>query len=61
MLNIDKFSFKCPCCQGSQYRTSVFDSSIRNPAGAKCIFCKSDMVMFKRVEQQIRSIHTHQN
>ncbi|MGM3174355.1 hypothetical protein [Dickeya lacustris] len=37
--------FKCPCCQGSQYRTSSFDVSAQNPYGAKCIFCKSVMVM----------------
>ncbi|WP_071604100.1 MULTISPECIES: cold shock small protein YmcF [Dickeya] len=37
--------FKCPCCQGSQYRTSPFDVSAQNPHGAKCIFCKSVMVM----------------
>ncbi|MER0125994.1 cold-shock protein [Franconibacter daqui] len=35
--------FKCPCCQGSQYRTSHFDVSEKNPYGAKCIFCKSNM------------------
>ena len=36
--------FRCPCCHGSQYRTSVFDVSEKNPHGAKCIFCKSPMV-----------------
>ncbi|POT56587.1 cold-shock protein [Citrobacter amalonaticus] len=35
--------FKCPRCHGSQYRTSVFDVSEKNPFGAKCIFCKSIM------------------
>ncbi|HHR5810914.1 hypothetical protein [Providencia alcalifaciens] len=35
--------FKCPCCSGSQYRTSQFDISVNNPHGAKCIFCKSSM------------------
>ncbi|GAB82738.1 hypothetical protein [Shimwellia blattae] len=35
--------FRCPCCHGSQYRTSVYDVSEKNPAGAKYIFCKSDM------------------
>ena len=30
--------FRCPCCHGSQYRTSVFDVSEKNPFGAKCIF-----------------------
>ncbi|HFN7487362.1 TPA: cold-shock protein [Escherichia coli] len=37
--------FRCPCCHGSQYRTSAFDVTERNPLGAKCIFCKSTMVM----------------
>ncbi|HGH5978265.1 TPA: hypothetical protein ACJI8J_001629 [Kluyvera georgiana] len=36
--------FRCPCCHGSQYRTSIFDVSERNPFGAKCIFCKTNMV-----------------
>lgn len=36
--------FRCPCCHGSQYRTSVFDVSEKNPFGAKCIFCKSSMI-----------------
>ncbi|ASG63240.1 MULTISPECIES: cold-shock protein [Kluyvera] len=36
--------FRCPCCHGSQYRTSVFDVSEKNPFGAKCIFCKTNMV-----------------
>ncbi|MEZ2604172.1 cold shock small protein YmcF [Kluyvera intermedia] len=35
--------FRCPCCHGSQYRTSIFDVSEKNPSGAKCIFCKSIM------------------
>uniref|UniRef100_UPI00374326BA cold shock small protein YmcF n=1 Tax=Proteus terrae TaxID=1574161 RepID=UPI00374326BA len=35
--------FKCPCCRGSQYRTSQFDVTVNNPHGAKCIFCKSVM------------------
>ncbi|HDG1693097.1 TPA: cold-shock protein, partial [Kluyvera georgiana] len=35
---------RCPCCHGSQYRTSIFDVSERNPFGAKCIFCKTNMV-----------------
>ncbi|MGL5965689.1 MAG: hypothetical protein ACRCZ6_00620 [Kluyvera sp.] len=41
ILNIH---FKCPCCSGSQYRTSAFDVSEKNPYGAKCIFCKSTML-----------------
>lgn len=36
--------FRCPCCHGSQYRTSAFDVSEKNPYGTKCIFCKSPMV-----------------
>ncbi|MWU82552.1 cold-shock protein, partial [Escherichia coli] len=28
----------------SQYRTSAFDVSDKNPFGAKCIFCKSSMI-----------------
>ncbi|MEP9308509.1 cold-shock protein [Enterobacter cloacae] len=36
--------FRCPCCHGSQYRTSAFDVSEKNPFGAKCIFCKSPMI-----------------
>ncbi|WP_288446759.1 cold-shock protein [uncultured Enterobacter sp.] len=36
--------FRCPCCHGSQYRTSAFDVSEKNPFGAKCIFCKSSMI-----------------
>jgi excinuclease UvrABC ATPase subunit len=41
--------FRCPCCHGSQYRTSVFDVTTKNPLGAKCIFCKSAMVTFDYV------------
>ncbi|HGU9770448.1 TPA: hypothetical protein ACPEUL_000816 [Morganella morganii] len=40
---IISFYFKCPCCSGSQYRTSQFDISSSNPHGARCIFCKSVM------------------
>ncbi|HGK4672992.1 hypothetical protein C8256_23620 [Kluyvera genomosp. 2] len=36
--------FRCPCCHGSQYRMSAFDVSEKNPFGAKCIFCKTNMV-----------------
>ncbi|MFO5928139.1 cold-shock protein, partial [Klebsiella pneumoniae] len=32
------------CCHGSQYRTSQFDVTEKNPFGAKCIFCKSAMM-----------------
>ncbi|WP_244182811.1 hypothetical protein [Pantoea wallisii] len=35
---------RCSHCQGSQYRRSVFDITLKNPLGAKCIFCKSNMV-----------------
>ncbi|MDI9769550.1 MULTISPECIES: hypothetical protein [Pantoea] len=35
---------RCPQCQGSQYRQSVFDRNRQNPLGAKCIFCKSIMI-----------------
>ncbi|ASE45315.1 TPA: cold-shock protein [Citrobacter braakii] len=40
----DHIYFKCPCCHGSQYRTSHFDVTEKNPFGAKCIFCKSSMI-----------------
>ncbi|WP_425435734.1 cold-shock protein [Pantoea rwandensis] len=44
--NINLFTqfMKCPQCQGSQYRKSVFDVSQKNPHGAICIFCKSMMI-----------------
>ncbi|EPC5664413.1 cold shock small protein YmcF [Citrobacter koseri] len=47
--------FRCPCCHGSQYRTSVFDVTDRNPSGAKCIFCKSPMVTFDNIASYINS------
>nr|WP_193568788.1 cold-shock protein [Citrobacter sp. NCU1] len=47
--------FWCPCCHGSQYRTSTFDVTERNPFGAKCIFCKSTMMTFDHVALYIRS------
>ncbi|WP_143806316.1 cold shock small protein YmcF [Pantoea latae] len=37
--------FRCPSCQSSQYRVSAFDQCKSNPYGAKCIFCKSAMVI----------------
>ncbi|EHY4969029.1 cold-shock protein, partial [Escherichia coli] len=43
--------FRCPCCHGSQYRTSSFDVSDMNPFGAKCIFCKSMMITFDNISQ----------
>ncbi|MEM0432482.1 cold-shock protein [Escherichia coli] len=45
--------FRCPCCHGSQYRTSSFDVSDRNPFGAKCIFCKSMMITFDNISQYL--------
>ncbi|EOU5772435.1 cold-shock protein [Escherichia coli] len=48
---------RCPCCHGSQYRTSAFDVTERNPLGAKCIFCKSTMITFDNVALQIRTDH----
>ncbi|WP_072133227.1 cold-shock protein [Winslowiella iniecta] len=37
--------FKCPCCHGHQYRSSLYDVSPKNPHGAVCIFCKSGMTV----------------
>nr|DAG12495.1 MAG TPA: Transcription initiation factor IIE, alpha FINGER, Transcription [Caudoviricetes sp.] len=50
--------FRCPCCHGSQYRTSSFDVTEKNPFGAKCIFCKSTMITFDNVALYIRSSQT---
>ncbi|MBJ9831783.1 cold-shock protein, partial [Citrobacter freundii] len=47
--------FRCPCCHGSQYRTSNFDVTEKNPFGAKCIFCKSTMITFDNIALYIRS------
>ncbi|WP_072009057.1 cold shock small protein YmcF [Yokenella regensburgei] len=47
--------FRCPCCHGSQYRTSHFDISDSNPFGAKCIFCKSSMISFDNAALYIKS------
>ncbi|WP_072094082.1 cold-shock protein [Trabulsiella odontotermitis] len=47
--------FRCPCCHGSQYRTSTFDISEKNPFGAKCIFCKASMVTFDNIASYIQS------
>ena len=49
--------FRCPCCHGSQYRTSSFDVSDRNPFGAKCIFCKSMMITFDNISQYLNVSH----
>lgn len=46
--------FRCPCCHGSQYRTSAFDVSDKNPFGAKCIFCKSPMITLDHPPQRVR-------
>lgn len=46
--------FRCPCCHGSQYRTSAFDVSDKNPFGAKCIFCKSSMITLDHPPQRVR-------
>ncbi|PLM46255.1 cold-shock protein [Klebsiella michiganensis] len=45
--------FRCPCCHGSQYRTSTYDVSEKNPFGAKCIFCKSAMITFDNIAPHI--------
>lgn len=45
--------FRCPCCHGSQYRTSAFDVSDKNPFGAKCIFCKSSMITLDHLPQRV--------
>lgn len=47
--------FRCPCCHGSQYRTSSFDVSDMNPFGAKCIFCKSMMITFDNISQYLNA------
>ncbi len=47
------FQFKCPECQGCQYRQSLFDIRQANPYGAVCIFCKSSMLLIKKEEMQI--------
>ncbi|QGN37857.1 cold-shock protein [Klebsiella oxytoca] len=50
---IDHIHFRCPCCHGSQYRTSSYDVSEKNPFGAKCIFCKSAMITFDNIAPSI--------
>ncbi|NDJ57045.1 cold-shock protein [Enterobacteriaceae bacterium 4M9] len=57
MLNNNNLHFKCPRCHGSQYRTSAFDISENNPFGAKCIFCKSNMVAGQMVFQHNNSMN----
>ncbi|WP_227741509.1 MULTISPECIES: hypothetical protein [Pantoea] len=44
-MSLSARRFRCPCCQSSQYRVSAFDQSKSNPHGAKCIFCKSAMIL----------------
>ncbi|MGP3590712.1 cold shock small protein YmcF [Vagococcus sp. WN89Y] len=50
--------FRCPCCDGSQYRISSYDMTEKNPAGAKCIFCKSAMSIFNNFAAFIQSGQT---
>ncbi|HHS9739649.1 TPA: cold-shock protein [Raoultella ornithinolytica] len=45
--------FRCPCCHGSQYRTSNYDVTKKNPFGAKCIFCKTSMITFDNIAPYI--------
>ncbi|EOF4706114.1 MULTISPECIES: cold shock small protein YmcF [Klebsiella] len=52
----DHIHFRCPCCHGSQYRTSAYDVSATNPFGAKCIFCKSSMITLDNI-----AIHISKN
>ena len=54
---ISYIHFRCPCCHGSQFRTSIFDVSEKNPHGAKCIFCKSSMVT---LDHLAAAMHTQQ-
>lgn len=46
---INNIHFRCPCCHGSQYRTSHFDVS-EKPLRREMHFCKSDMVTFDNIE-----------
>nr|WP_234473219.1 MULTISPECIES: hypothetical protein [Erwiniaceae] len=48
-INLFTYFMRCPQCQGSQYRKSVFDVSPKNPHGATCIFCKSSMIELKNI------------
>ncbi|MBW6055228.1 cold-shock protein [Escherichia coli] len=50
--------FRCPCCHGSQYRTSSFDVSDRNPfRGQNVSFCKSMMITFDNISQYLNVSH----
>ncbi|MEO3741420.1 cold-shock protein [Kosakonia oryzendophytica] len=51
----NRIHFRCPCCSGSQYRISSFDVTEKNPAGAKCIFCKSTMIAFNNFTAWVQS------
>ncbi|MER0132763.1 cold-shock protein [Klebsiella pneumoniae] len=51
---IEHIHFRCPCCHGSQYRTSQFDVTEKNPFGAKCIFCKSAMMTLDTIRPHHR-------
>ncbi|WOZ79702.1 cold-shock protein [Kosakonia sacchari] len=52
---INHIHFRCPCCHGSQYRISSFDMTEKNPAGAKCIFCKSAMTTFDNIAALVQA------
>lgn len=52
---IEHIHFRCPCCHGSQYRTSQFDVTEKNPFGAKCIFCKSAMMTLDTIRPHHRA------
>ncbi|UYU33815.1 cold shock small protein YmcF [Siccibacter colletis] len=54
----DQIHFRCPCCHGSQYRTSAFDVTENNPFGAKCIFCKSAMTTFDNITHLIQKSYS---
>ncbi|MEJ5062422.1 cold-shock protein [Erwinia sp. MYb375] len=41
---IQNIKYQCPSCHGCQYRFSPFSITAKNPHGANCIFCKSQMV-----------------
>lgn len=55
---IEHIHFRCPCCHGSQYRTSQFDVTEKNPFGAKCIFCKSAMMTLDTIRPHHLGVHS---
>lgn len=55
---IEHIHFRCPCCHGSQYRTSQFDVTDKNPFGAKCIFCKSAMMTLDTIRPHHLGVHS---